>query len=380
MLLSAALLLATAPALAQAPDRGRIDAAARAFLERSGAPGLAIGVVTPAGAQVFSYGLASKETGAPVDERTLFEIGSISKTFTVALASLAAGMGALDWNAPPGRYVPELAGTALDRVSLVNLATHTTGGMPLQLPADVKTEGEMIAWFRRWTPPGQPGSVRSYANPSIGLLGVVTARALKGRYATLMNEHVIGPLGLPHTFLEVPSAEQPHYAQGYNRDGKPTRMALAPLAIEAYGVRTTARDLLRFVEIQMGRIAVGPALQRAMAATREGRFQAGPMTQALIWEWYPLPVSAEALAIGNGDAMVFKPNPVTRLDPPRPPPAESLVAKTGGTGGFGSYAAFIPGQGIGLVLLANRQHPTELRIALAVQVFAALEAKGVGTR
>jgi beta-lactamase class C len=374
------VLLAATPALAQVPDRVEIDAAARAFLDRSGAPGLAIGVVTPGGAQVFCYGLASKETGAPVDERTLFEIGSISKTFTVALASLAAGTGALDWNAPPGRYVPELAGIGLDRLSLVNLATHTTGGMPLQLPADVKTDAEMIAWFRRWTPPTQPGSVRTYANPSIGLLGVVTARALKGRFAALMREQVFDPLGLRHTFLDVPAAEQQNYAQGYNRDGRPTRMTIAPLAIEAYGVRTTAGDLLRYVEIQMGRIAVSPALQRALAATREGSFQAGPMTQALIWEWYPLPVSAESLAIGNGDAMVFKPNPVTRIEPPRPPPAESLVAKTGGTGGFGSYAAFIPGQGIGLVLLANRQHPTELRIALARQVFVALKARGVAAR
>lgn len=371
------LLLGTAPALAQAPNRGSIDAAARIFMERTSAPGLAIGIVTPDGAKVFPYGIASKETGTPVDERTLFEVGSISKTFTVALAAYAAEIGSLQWDAAPGRYIPEIKGSALDRVSLLNLATHTTGGMPLQLPDEVKTDADLVAYFRKWTPPSRPGSVRTYANPSIGLLGVVTARAMKGDFATLVRDHITGPLGLQHTFYTVPKAEQHHYAQGYTRDDKPVRVSMALFATEAYGIRTTARDLLRFVEAHLGLIEVSPAMRRALSATQVGHYQAGPMTQAQIWEWYPLPVSDEALAVGNGDAMVFKPNPVTSLNPPRAPPPESLVAKTGGTNGFNSYVAFIPGRKIGLVLMANRNHPVAARLALAKQVFAALNVRGI---
>jgi beta-lactamase class C len=102
------------------------------------------------------------------------------------------------------------------------------------------------------------------------------------------------------------------------------------------------------------------------------------MTQALIWEWYPYPVSAEEFSAGHADVMVFRPNPVARLDPPRAPPADAVVDKTGGTGGFGAYAAFIPGRSIGLVVLANRNHETLLRVALATRIFAALGATGVG--
>ena len=46
--------------------------------------------------------------------------------------------------------------------------------------------------------------------------------------------------------------------------------------------------------------------------------------------------------------------------------------KTGGTGGFGAYAAFIPGRRIGLVILANSNHKTLLRVALAERIFATL--------
>lgn len=370
-------LMGTAPVLAEGPDKSLIDAAARTFMERTSAPGLAVGIVTPDGARVFSYGVASKETGTPVDDSTLFEIGSISKTLTVALAAYAAETGALRWDAAPGRYITVLKASALDRVSLLNLATHTTGGMPLQLPDDVKTDADLIAYFRRWTPPSPPGSLRTYANPSIGLLGLVTARAMKGQFAALVREHVTRPLGLQRTFHDVPKAEQLHYAQGYTRDGKPVRVSMAPLATEAYGVRTTARDLLRFVEAHLGLIDVSPTLQRALSVTQVGHFQAGPMTQALIWEWYPLPVSDDDLAVGNGDAMVLKPTPVTRLDPPRAPPADNLVTKTGATNGFGAYAAFIPGRKIGLVLMANRNHPTAVRLTLAKQVFAALNVQGI---
>ncbi len=120
------------------------------------------------------------------------------------------------------------------------------------------------------------------------LLGVVTARAMKGQFAALVQEHITGPLGLQHTFHDIPEGEQANYAQGYTRDGKSVRVSMAPLATEAYGVRTTARDLLRFVEAHLGRIEMSPTMQRALPATRVGQFQAEPMTQALVWEWYRL--------------------------------------------------------------------------------------------
>lgn len=373
------ILLQTAD-LAQARDEARINAAAQAFMERTSVPGLAIGVVTPAGTQVLFYGVASKETGTKVDEHTLFEIGSISKTFTVSLAAYAAETGGFRWEDPVSRHVPELKGTHLDQVSLLNLATHTTGGMPLQVPGGVKTNADLMAYFRNWAPPSAPGTTRTYANPSIGLLGVATARALNGSFAELVRDKVFKPLGLTHTFYDVPQAERQNYAQGYTRDGQPVRLSAAPLATEAYGVRATAGDLLRFVKANLGLVETGPALRRALAVTHVGHFRVGPVTQALIWEWYPLPISSEDFEAGNSDAMVLKPNPVTRLDPPQPAPDAALINKTGATNGFGAYVAFIPGRRIGLVLLANRNHPTAERLVLAEQVFAALGAPGVADR
>ncbi len=72
-----------------------VDAAAREFMAATNAPGLAIGLVGPQGRRIFNYGVADPASNAPVDNRTLFEIGSISKTFTVALTAVAVARGAL---------------------------------------------------------------------------------------------------------------------------------------------------------------------------------------------------------------------------------------------------------------------------------------------
>lgn len=377
------LLLSHTPAYAQAYDDARINAAAQAFMERTDAPGLAIGVVTPAGRQVFFYGVASKETGTEVNDRTIFEIGSVSKTFNAILAAYAVETGAMRWEDPASRHVPELKGTHLDRVSLLNLATHTTGGFPQILPRNVRTQAAMMAYFRAWTPASPPDTTRSYANPSIGLLGFVTARALKGRYSEVARDKMFGPLGLTHTFYDVPEEERPNYAQGYTRDGQAVRMPALegfPIAAEAFGVRTTAGDLLRFVEANLGLVETDPTLRRALAAATTGHFQAGPMTQALIWEWYPLPVSSQDFKTGNGVVMIREATPVARLDPPRPAPDAALVTKQGATPGFGAYVAFVPGRRVGVALLTNRGDPGVDLLGLAEQVFAILGAPGVADK
>jgi beta-lactamase class C len=364
------------------PNRGQaesvklsqaVDAAAREFMTVSGAPGLAIGLVSPQGRRISTYGVADPASGAPVGNETLFEIGSISKTYTVALTAVAAARGALSWSDAPGSHVPEVRGPGTNRLTLRDLATHATGGMPLQLPAEAKTWDQAAAWYRRWTPAAEPGRVRSYSNPSIGLLGVATARAMKGDFAALMREHVFSPLGLNDTYYSVPQAAMARYAQGQTRDGRPARITPAVLATEAYGLRITASDLLRWVECHMVLVATPGGLGQALKTTQAGYLRVGPMTQGAIWEWYAPAFTQDNLLKGNGDAMVFKANPASPLSG-LTPPVGALVNKTGSTNGFSAYAAFIAERGIGLVILANRNHPVQHRLVLAKRLREAAEA------
>jgi beta-lactamase class C len=341
-------------------------------MERYGVPGMAIGIIASGQTFVFNRGVASKATARPVDDDTLFEIGSVSKTFTATLAAYAQVSGKLSLSDKTSQYVPALRGSNWDNVSALNLATHTPGGLPLQVPDSITDTAQLMAYFRSWKPTYAPGTYRTYSNPGIGLLGLVAAQSLNGDFAALEQGIVFTGLGLRHTYLDVPQSQTGNYAQGYTVGDKPIRMNPGALAAETYGVRTTAADLLHFVAANIGMLDLDERLQRAVVATHTGYFQLGAMTQDLVWEQYRYPVSLRDLRAGNADKIILQANPVTALDPPSQPRDDVLINKTGSTNGFAAYVAFVPGKRLGIVLLANKSYPIAARVTAAFEILTQL--------
>jgi CubicO group peptidase (beta-lactamase class C family) len=341
-------------------------------MQRYGIPGMAVGIVVDGRTYVFDYGVASKATGRPVTSRTLFEIGSVSKTFTATLASYAQVSGKLSLSEMASTYLPSLHGTSFDKVSLLNLGTHTSGGLPLQLPDDVTNDAQLMAYLRSWKPTYAPGTYRIYSNPSIGLLGTIAAKRMNAPFAALMERTVFRPLGLTHSYLDVPKAQSDNYAQGYTTSDAPVRMTPGVLAQEAYGIRTTASDLLRFVEANMQMLDLDEKVQRALTDTHTGYYRVGAMTQDLIWEQYRYPVTLAQLLAGNSAKVTFEPNRVTRSEPPFRPQNDVLLDKTGSTNGFAAYVAFVPERKIGIVVLANKSYPISARVTAAYAILTQL--------
>ena len=354
-------------------DVGTVVAhAVQPMMQRHGIPGMAVGVTVKGRSFVYDFGTMSKATGRLVAGDTLFEIGSLSKTFTASLTAYAQVEGRLSLTDPASRYVPALRGSSFDKVSLLNLGTHTSGGMPLQFPDEVTTDEQAMQYFRQWTPSHAPGTVRTYANPSIGLLGMIAARSLDQEFDTLMDRSLFQALGLEHTYLHVPDAEMGHYAQGYTTADVPVRMSPGVMASEAYGIRTTVGDMLRFVEANLGLVAIDGPLQQAITATHTGYYRVGPMTQDLIWEQYGYPVALDDLLAGNSAKVSYEANPVVHIDPPSPPRDDVLINKTGSTNGFGAYVAFVPARKVGIVLLANKNYPVDARVRAAYEILTRL--------
>ena len=193
------------------------------LMKQYGIPGMAVGVTVGGRHYVFDYGVASRGTGRTVDASTLFEIGSISKTFTASLVSYAQLRGTLSLRDAVSARLPALRGTSFDAVRLVNLGTYTAGGLPLPFPSSVHTDQEALAYYQHWKPDHPPGTYRLYSNPSIMLLGFAAATSAHAGFATLMQRELLAPLGLHDTFLAVPSRHQSRYAQGYTEEGLPAR-------------------------------------------------------------------------------------------------------------------------------------------------------------
>jgi beta-lactamase class C len=277
-----------------------------------------VGIITPGQTIVYNRGVASKATGQAVTGDTIFEIGSVSKIFTATLAAYAQISGKLSLSDKASQYFPTLRGSSFDSVSVLNLATHTPGGLPLQVPEGITDIVQLIAYFRNWRPAYAPGTYRTYSNSGIGLLGLVTAQSMNGDFATLEQTTLSAGLGLHHTYLGVPQAQAGNYAQGYTMGLNPVRMTAGVAAAETYGIRTTAADLLRFVAANMRMLDLNQQRQQAITATHTGYCQVGAMTQDLVWEQYRYLVGLPDLLAGNADKIILQANPVTALDPPLP--------------------------------------------------------------
>ncbi|HHW2397315.1 PDC family class C beta-lactamase [Pseudomonas aeruginosa] len=375
------LLFATTPAIAgEAPaDRLKalVDAAVQPVMKANDIPGLAVAISLKGEPHYFSYGLASKEDGRRVTPETLFEIGSVSKTFTATLAGYALAQDKMRLDDRASQHWPALQGSRFDGISLLDLATYTAGGLPLQFPDSVqKDQAQIRDYYRQWQPTYAPGSQRRYSNPSIGLFGYLAARSLGQPFERLMEQQVFPALGLEQTHLDVPEAALAQYAQGYGKDDRPLRVGPGPLDAEGYGVKTSAADLLRFVDANLHPERLDRPWAQALDATHRGYYKVGDMTQGLGWEAYDWPISLKRLQAGNSTPMALQPHRIARLPAPQALEGQRLLNKTGSTSGFGAYVAFVPGRDLGLVILANRNYPNAERVKIAYAILSGLEQQG----
>ncbi|VVQ02360.1 Beta-lactamase [Pseudomonas fluorescens] len=365
-------MLAAGQAVAQDHIEAMVNDAVRPVMQAQGIPGMVVAISVNGKQQYFNYGVASKETGSPVTQDTLFEIGSVSKTFTATLAAYAQATGKLSLSDKASHVLPALRGSAFDHISVLQLGTYSAGGLPLQFPAESDSADKMLGYYKQWKPLYAPGSHRLYSNPSLGLFGYLAAQSMGQPFDELMEKTLLPKLGLKHTYVHVPQDQMALYAQGYNKDGKPVRVTPGALDSEAYGVKTSAADLLGYVGANMKPASLEKPLQQAIALTHSGYYTVGDMTQGLGWEMYRYPITLDRLLEGNSTPMAMQAHEVQWLNPPQAQPQNVLVNKTGSTGGFGAYVAYVPSKDIGIVILANKNYPNAQRVKIAHQVLSAL--------
>ncbi|WP_347555784.1 serine hydrolase [Robbsia sp. KACC 23696] len=399
-----------------------VDAVMASIRAQYGVAGIAVGVTIDGRHHFFNYGQASRESKRPVSRRTLFEIGSASKTFAAAVAAEARARGLFRWQDTVSNVVPTLRGSAFDEIRMWQLGTHSAG-LPMNLPDGVGDEAHLLAYLQHWTPPQERGPAnaaaglqRRYSNVGIGVLGWAAAQRVGRPYADIMQADMLPALGMRDTFLTVSRNRMLDYAQGYTRDDRPIRLHPDLLADEAYGVKSSAADLVRYLDLQIeaGRLpdtqtrGTAPAEAEtkvpvpvsvtapsrraawlaAFAATQRPWLQAGTITQDLMWEQYVYPVSLAALQAGNGNGAALKTLPATLLTrkgkganvPDASDAAASPIVwinKTGSTNGFGTYLVFIPQRRIGVVMLFNKNVPIEARVAAAARIVSVIDPSGL---
>ena len=369
-LVSASLLSGTVHA-ANSDDRlkSAVDQQAKLLMNEHDISGMAFGIIVDGKSHFYHYGLADKKAKIPVSENTIFELGSISKTFAATLASYSELNGTLKLEDTADKYIPYLKNSTIGNTKLINLATYSAGGLPLQVPDDVKNNKELLSYYKSWQPVFPVNSKRLYSNASIGLFGYISALSMDADYTQLMEEKILPSLNMPNTFINVPNDKMADYAFGYNAAGEPVRVNPGMLDAEAYGIKSTIKDMTQFMAANMGLVPLDKDIQQALDNNRKGYYQASTFTQGLGWEMYPYPTKLNTLLEGNSMDVVLKPQAI-KIDNHHPTPILNnvWVNKTGATNGFGGYIAYIPAEKSGIVILANKNYPNADRVKAAYTI------------
>ena len=376
--LSCALLLSVTSAAFAAPMSETqlaevVERTVTPLMNAQAIPGMAVAVIYQGQPHYFTFGKADVAANKPVTPQTLFELGSISKTFTGVLGGDAIARGEVALGDPVAKYWPELTGKQWQGIRMLDLATYTAGGLPLQVPDEVTDTASLLRFYQNWQPQWKPGTTRLYANPSIGLFGALAVKPSGMSYEQAMTTRVFKPLKLDHTWINVPKAEEAHYAWGY-REGKAVHVSPGMLDAEAYGVKTNVKDMASWLIANMKPDSLqAPSLKQGIALAQSRYWRVGAMYQGLGWEMLNWPVDAKTVVGGSDNKVALAPLPVAEVNPPAPPVKASWVHKTGSTGGFGSYVAFIPEKQLGIVMLANKSYPNPARVEAAYRILDALQ-------
>ncbi len=301
-----------------APILRRLDLAAA-----DGGAGIVIGISDHGNRRIMAYGAAKPDS--------LFEIGSITKTFTGLLLAKMAVEKQLDLGDPVRDLLPmgsALPATGFD-ITLLDLATHRSGlpRMPDNGGSAYQREtytnyasSDLYDYLKRHglKKPADPQYL--YSNLGFAVLGAALANRAQTSYAQFLASEITGPLDMQDTTISLSPALRSRLMQGY--DGRQRRTPpwdLSGAYASAGGLHSTAADMLTYLEAQL-HPERSPLPAALVESQRLRAVIAGNVSVALAWNYDP----------GTG-----------------------VYWHDGGTGGFTSHAGFNPRRDFAAVVLMN---------------------------
>jgi D-alanyl-D-alanine carboxypeptidase len=311
------------------------------------------------------FGLADIADKAPATAQTVYQIGSITKTFTAALVMQLVQAHKLGLSDHLGQFVPGLPYG--QKVTIAELLDHTSGipdylnSRPSLLGADCPSPSgsaakcpplspaQVVRWLAARPLEFSPGTQFSYSDSNFYLLGLVIERVTGQAYSPYLAAHVLRPLGLSHTGPCPPAMHPPAQAQGYADSiglGIPEAFGNVPTDSEAFSAGelfSTAGDLTRWAnDLGSGRV-VAPGTYKKMATPA------------------PLPGGVSA---PYGHGLVLSP-----VD------GQPSVGHDGGTPGFSSVVFHLPGPDLNIAVCFNTGNAVVAKLVESAIVEAVLTGK-----
>lgn len=313
----------------------RVDSLVRPYIQMQHTAGICVAFIKDGKTTTYSYGDVKKdEKQLPDADKTFFEIGSISKTFTGILLADEVVKGKMLLDDPINKYLPDSIKKMEFKdfpITLKTLSNHSSGfpRLPLNLfkkgddeynPYQNYDVGRMFSYLKTFKPFREVGINYEYSNFAVGLLGTILAQQNQISYEELLFQKICKPLKLKNTKISLDTSDKNNFAQGYDEKGKATSAWDLNMFAGAGGIRSTTNDMVKYVEANMTKAP--KQLQEAVDLSHKVTFENGQNIVGLGWH----------LSKRSNN---------------------SIYLHTGGTGGFRTFVGFDKDRQIGVVVLSN---------------------------
>jgi CubicO group peptidase (beta-lactamase class C family) len=275
-------LAATSNPMRTAVDK-KVDSAARLYIQKANTVGLSIGILRNGVITTYNYGETERGNGKLPNANSIFEIGSITKTFTATLLAYYAEEGKVKLTDPITKYLPDSVASnkELQGITLQMLSNHTSG-LP-RLPDNFENHSaypkdpyrdyskqHLFAYLKSAKLNSKPGETYAYSNLAVGLLGTILEKVSGKSFEQMVEEIICKPLGMKSTAQTLSASQRLRFVKVYGEDGAETPAwhfdALAPCG----ALKSTANNLLTYVKANM--TPTDTRLSKAMELTHKITF------------------------------------------------------------------------------------------------------------
>lgn len=240
----------------------RVCEVLREGMERLRVPGGVVGIAHDGEEEIAGFGVTSVDNPLPVSPETLFQIGSITKTFVGTAVMRLVEPGKLDLDAPVRRYLPALRlqdEAAASAVTMRHLLTHTGGWVGdyfNDFGAGDDALATMVSKVEELPQLTPLGEVWSYNNSGFYLAGRVIEVTTVQPFESALHQLVLDPLGLKNSYFFAHEVITKRFAVGHQVSDNEVKVAepwaIGRAAHPAGGLICSAADLLRYAQFHMG--------------------------------------------------------------------------------------------------------------------------------
>jgi len=232
-----------------------IERVAKKYIIYGRSPGIIVGIINNGETKIYSYGVANLETGDLINEYTIFEIGSITKTFTSILSAQFVLEGKFTLEDTVNNFLPsnmQLPSKNSIPIRWVHLLNHTSGleREPDDLNPDEPFDysaSQMSAYLSRKDLLTVPGSEHLYSNAGMGLAGYALTNMSDSSYSSLLKNRIFTKLNMVNTFCSNNEKPTTNTAQGFYGNSPVDYLIMTDVFAGAGVIKSNMHDMLIYL-------------------------------------------------------------------------------------------------------------------------------------